>query len=42
VASAIQGKRPGDEVKIEVERAGQESSFDVRLDERPTQSDTGR
>ena len=42
VASAIQGKQPGDQVKIEVERAGQESSFDVRLDERPAQSDTGR
>jgi putative serine protease PepD len=40
VASAIEGKKPGDRISIEVRRAGQSSSFDVRLDERPSQ--TGR
>ena len=42
VAAAIENKKPGDRVSIEVERAGQSTEFDVTLDERPTQTDTGR
>ena len=42
VASAIQDKKPGDRISVEVRRAGQSSTFDVTLDERPAQTDTGR
>jgi putative serine protease PepD len=42
VASAIENKKPGDRVSVEVRRAGQSSTFDVTLDERPAQTDTGR
>ncbi|CAA9476298.1 MAG: hypothetical protein AVDCRST_MAG85-345 [uncultured Solirubrobacteraceae bacterium] len=42
VAAAIEGKKPGDRISIEVRRAGQSSTFDVTLDERPAQTDTGR
>jgi putative serine protease PepD len=42
IAAAIAGKRPGDKISIEVERAGQTSSFDVTLDARPSESITGK
>ena len=43
VAAAIESKRPGDRVRIEVRRGSDTTDFDVRLDERPAQAtDTGR
>jgi putative serine protease PepD len=43
VAAAIENKRPGDTIRIEVRRGSSSTDFEVRLDERPAQAtDTGR